>query len=102
MAKGGKREGAGRPKGAANLRTREMLEEAAAGGELPVAYMLRVMRDEEAPDLRRDAMAKAAAAFLYPRIAARPAGEEDELELPPESEAQEATVPANGMGGVHE
>ena len=62
---GGRRNGAGRPKGALNVRTRIMLEEAMAGGEMPIAYMLRVMRDENAPDARRDEMAKAAASYLH-------------------------------------
>jgi hypothetical protein len=50
----------GRPKGARNKRTRAVLEAAEAGGELPLDYMLRVMRDSEVPDARRDEMAKAA------------------------------------------
>jgi len=62
---GGKRTGAGRPKGE---RTRAVLDEAEAGGEMPIAYMLKVMRNENAPDLRRDRMAKAAAAYLYPKF----------------------------------
>jgi hypothetical protein len=64
---GGKRNGAGRPRGAISLNRRALIEAAEAGGEMPVAYMLKVMRDENSPDLRRDAMARAAAAILYPR-----------------------------------
>jgi hypothetical protein len=65
---GGKRNGSGRPRGATNLRTRGILEAAIAGGEMPIAYMLRVMRDENAPDLRRDAMAKSAAAYMHSKL----------------------------------
>jgi hypothetical protein len=65
---GGRRNGAGRPKGATSFRTRALFEAAASGGEMPIAYMLRVMRDDTAPDLRRDAMAKAAAAYLYSKL----------------------------------
>jgi len=62
---GGSRNGSGRPKGGISFRTRAVLEAAASGGEMPIAYMLRVMRDENAPDARRDDMARAAAAYLH-------------------------------------
>jgi len=75
---GGKRNGAGRPKGAINARTRAVIEEAETSGEMPIAYMLKVMRNEEAPSRRRDNMAKAAAAYLYPRIGALVDAEIDE------------------------
>jgi hypothetical protein len=39
---GGKRPGAGRPKGAASRANEEVRQEAAATGELPLAYMLRI------------------------------------------------------------
>jgi hypothetical protein len=41
----GERRG-GRQKGTPNKRTAEMLAGIEAGGEMPLAYMLRVMRDE--------------------------------------------------------
>ena len=59
---GGKRPGAGRPKGAAS-RAND-----AATGELPLAYMLRIMRDPSQPVGRRDDMAKAAAPFCHSRL----------------------------------
>jgi hypothetical protein len=37
---------------------------------VPLEYMLAVMRDETAPPERRDEMAKAAAPFVHPRLAA--------------------------------
>ena len=43
--RGGKRPGAGRPRGAASRANDEVRQEAAATGELPLAYMLRIMRD---------------------------------------------------------
>jgi hypothetical protein len=46
-----------------------LLESAQAGGELPVDYMLRVMRDPTASAKRRDEMAKAAAPFLHSKLA---------------------------------
>src|SRR5947207_2643713 len=60
---GGKRPGAGRPKGAASRANEQVREEAAATGELPLAYTLRIMRDPSQPVGRRDDMAKAAAPF---------------------------------------
>jgi len=55
----------GRPKGARNRRTRAVLEAAEAGGEMPLDYMLTVMRDPKADGKRRDAMAIAAAPYLH-------------------------------------
>jgi hypothetical protein len=65
---GGKRPGAGRPKGAASRANEQVREEAAATGELPLAYMLRIMRDPSQPVGRRDDMAKAAAPFCHSRL----------------------------------
>jgi hypothetical protein len=64
-AHGGKRPGAGRPTGAAKRAGRQ---EAAATGELPLAYMLRIMRNPSQPVSRRDEMAKAAAPFCHSRL----------------------------------
>lgn len=44
MAHGGKREGAGRPKGALAVRTREVAERALAEGKAPLEVMLDNMR----------------------------------------------------------
>jgi hypothetical protein len=52
-----------------NKRTRTLIEAAQAGGELPLDYMLRVMRDPSASAKRRDEMAKAAAPFLHAKLA---------------------------------
>ena len=59
----------GRPKGSRNKRTRTLIEAAQAGGQLPLDYMLTVMRDPKAPTKRRDEMAKAAAPYLHSRLA---------------------------------
>jgi hypothetical protein len=63
----GKKTG-GRKKGSKNQRTKE-LDEAAAKGIRPLDYMLEVMRDEKADDLRRDDMARAAAPYLHAKRA---------------------------------
>src|SRR5262245_64717560 len=65
---GGKRPGAGRPKGAASRANDQVRQEAAATGELPLAYMLRIMRDPSQPVGRRDEMARAAAPFCHSRL----------------------------------
>jgi hypothetical protein len=60
----------GRPKGSRNKRTRTIIEAAANGGELPLDYMLRIMRDPNASNTRRDEMARAAAPYLHPKMVA--------------------------------
>jgi hypothetical protein len=67
---GGARNGAGRKRGVRNKKTKELLEAVAASGIVPLDYMLAVMRDETAPDERRDAMAIAAAPYCHPRLSA--------------------------------
>lgn len=70
MAKGGRREGAGRPPGTANRKTREIADRAAKEGITPLEYMLDVLRDVmAAPSERMDA-AKSAAPYVHPRLAA--------------------------------
>jgi hypothetical protein len=55
-------------KGAASRSNEQARQEAAASGELPLAYMLRIMRDPSQPVGRRDEMAKAAAPFCHSRL----------------------------------
>jgi hypothetical protein len=70
MPSGGARQGAGRPKGAPNKASVARAAEIAASGETPLQYMLRVMRDPMAEHPRRDEMAKAAAPYVHPKLAA--------------------------------
>jgi hypothetical protein len=77
-SKPGERRG-GRKKGTPNKATTAaaIRAEVAASGEIPLDYMLRVMRDETAESTRRDAMAKAAAPYVHPSLASvRHAGED--------------------------
>ena len=65
----------GRRKGTPNKRTSVLsakTEAAVAGseGEMPLDYMIRVMRDPTTEPHRRDAMAKAAAPYVHPTLAA--------------------------------
>lgn len=65
---GGRRPGAGRPAGAKNKKTQAVIDAAKEKGELPLEFMLRVMRDKSKPfDLRSD-MAKSAAPYLHARL----------------------------------
>lgn len=66
--RGGRREGAGRKRGSANAKTREIADQAALQGVTPLEYMLRIMRDDEAEAGRRDEMAKSAAPYMHPRL----------------------------------
>jgi len=68
--RGGKRSGAGRRKGAPNKATAARQAAISASGEAPLDYMIRIMRDESAPTQRRDEMAKAAAPYVHPKLAA--------------------------------
>lgn len=76
--RGGARSGAGRKKGAATKRTREIADKAVESGETPLEVMLRIMREPTAHEdpkvqIAREAMvfeaAKAAAPYMHPRLA---------------------------------
>jgi len=69
MPHGGTRPGAGRARGSTNKFSAEIRDAAVASGEgLPLQYMLRIMNDPQADPHRRDFMAKAAAAYVHPRL----------------------------------
>jgi hypothetical protein len=67
--KGGKREGAGRKPGSLTRRNQDIAEKVLAEGESPLEFMLRTMRDENAPIANRLDMAKSAAPYVHPRLA---------------------------------
>ena len=70
MARGGARPNAGRKPGTLNRFNRELLERAIEGGQLPLDYMLEIMRDQSLdPRLRIDA-AKAAAPYVHQKLSA--------------------------------
>lgn len=70
--RGGKRDGAGRKKGSKQKIAKTYLTKsalvAAGDGEMPLQYMLRIMRDPGADEKRRDAMATAAATYIHPKL----------------------------------
>jgi hypothetical protein len=77
----------GRPRGSLNKRTQTLLEAAEAGGEMPLDFLLRLMRDPRAPIARRLEAAKAVAPFLHPKLSAidaklSPANAEQSSERP--------------------
>ncbi|MDH5667224.1 MAG: hypothetical protein OEY86_04350 [Nitrospira sp.] len=68
--RGGSRKGAGRKKGVRNKASAAREAAIAASGEVPLDYMLKVMRDEKQPMEVRLEMAKAAAPYCHPKLAA--------------------------------
>ena len=69
MARGGKREGAGRPSGAVTRRTREAAEAASESGLTPLEYMLSILRDETQDQERRMWAAEKAAPYVHAKLA---------------------------------
>lgn len=66
MAKGYKT--GGRKAGTPNKVNADAVESAREAGEMPLDYMLRVMRDPKADSKRRDVMANAAAPYLHQKL----------------------------------
>lgn len=80
MSRGGARPRAGRKPLAVNKPTQKVRGKAQQGGDTPLDYMLRVMRDENADPNRRDDMAKTVAPYVHSKIsAAAPAGADSSL-----------------------
>lgn len=75
---GGKREGAGRPPGSLNKRTREIAEAALQSGQSPLEFALQVMRDEGRDIRIRLEACKAAMPHMHPRLAAVEHSDADE------------------------
>jgi hypothetical protein len=68
MPRGGKRPGAGRKPGSKTKKTMDIALAAAAAGESPLEFMLRLMRDPAVDDDRRADMAKSAAPYCHSRL----------------------------------
>lgn len=70
--RGGARPGAGRKKGSATAKTREIADRAAAGGITPLEVMLEAMLSCRAQGemLKAAMIAKDAAPYMHPRLAA--------------------------------
>jgi hypothetical protein len=59
----------GRPRGSRNKRSLANIEGAQAGGQLPLDFLLSVMRDSRQSIERRLEAAKAAAPYVHPKLA---------------------------------
>jgi hypothetical protein len=81
VARGGARPGAGRPRKLKMLAAEESFAlpsgQKQKPDELPLEYMLRIMRDPTIDDARRDKMAALAAPFCHPRVADNRFGKRD-------------------------
>jgi hypothetical protein len=102
--RGGKRTGAGRPKGSKQLIAKQSFTRkamiAAEDGETPLEYMLRVMRDPTADERRRDAMAAAAATYLHPKLSSVTGTFSHKHEPTEISDAELANIAAGGSVGT--
>lgn len=101
---GGKRPGAGRRKGSKQKIGKTYLTKsalvAAGDGELPLQYMLRVMRDPKTDEKRRDAMAQAAARFIHPTLSSVTGSLTHKHEPTDLSDAELANIATSGSLGV--
>lgn len=68
MQNGGARPGAGRKKGGVNRATQEALERARETGELPLDFLLRIMRDPNSDEAKQIDCAKAAAPYVHHKL----------------------------------
>jgi len=68
MAGGGKRPGAGRPKGSINKRTAEKVAAIEASGMTPLDYLTSIYQDVGADKARRLDAAKAAAPYVHAKL----------------------------------
>lgn len=59
-----------RPKGSKNKTTLQRQRDIEKSGETPLQYMLRLMRDKNQPKEVRMDMAKSAAPYIHPKLAA--------------------------------
>lgn len=102
--RGGKREGAGRKKGSKQKIAKTYLTQsaliAAADGEMPLQYMLRVMRDPGADEKRRDAMATAAATYIHPKLSSVTGSFVHKHEPTELSDAELANIATSGSIGA--
>lgn len=70
MAGGGARPNAGRTRGTVNRFNRKLLGRANEGGQLPLDYMLEIMRDQFLDTWLRIDAAKAAAPYVRQKLSA--------------------------------
>jgi hypothetical protein len=66
--RGGPNRGQGRKRGSRNKRKQAELDQLAAGGEMPLDYFLRIMRDQNTTRARADRMATLALPFCHAKL----------------------------------
>ena len=70
MTRGGSRQGAGRKPGSTNRFSKELLARAKTEGDLPIDYLLAIMRDVSQDTRLRIDAAKAAAPYVHQKLSA--------------------------------
>lgn len=85
MAQGGKRKGAGRPKGARNVKTKQQVKAVEEGGITPLEYMLSTLRDETRTHEDRMDAASKAAPYVHSRLNAVDHSSTDGTMTPPDA-----------------
>jgi hypothetical protein len=95
--RGGFREKSGRKKGSRNKRKAAELDKLAAGGEMPLDYMLRIMRDENTTRARADRMALQALPYCHAKLAPKVEGDKPPGEAGKKGQRAEAAREA-GVG----
>jgi hypothetical protein len=66
--RGGRRAGAGRPRGSPNKGSQIADDETASGQQMPLQFMLEIMRNPNEPAERRERMAALAAPFCHAKL----------------------------------
>lgn len=85
----------GRQKGTPNKKTSERMQAMLSGGETPLEYMLRIMRDQTQDYAIRNDMAKSAAPYCHSRLATTEIKGNDEAPLQHKVEVVFVSAPSN-------
>jgi hypothetical protein len=111
--RGGFRVGAGRPKGVKEPepRTRQnpensspapdIMRAAINAGMTPLEYMLAVMRDPDAEQVRRDRMAMAAAPYCHGRMSDNRVGKKDQARIDAATASEDSDLAYDGGGQLN-
>jgi len=100
MARGGKRDGAGRKPGAANKATQEQREAVIESGLTPLDYLLSVMRDETVEQHERVDAAHKAAPYVHAKLTSVDLKSTDGS-MTPQSAVAIYELPDNGRDGAN-
>jgi hypothetical protein len=95
--RGGKNRGQGRKRGSRNKRKAAELDKLASGGEMPLGYLLRIMRDPKTTKARADRMALQALPFCHAKLMPKQEGDKPPGETGKKAQAAAAAETA-GQG----